>query len=452
MKNKYIVLIALLCIILYPASVVQAQISSDDAELGCGVSDFSVDLFHRTPWEGNQEYLFQILDEEGYFQSSDSLEFIVYRIPVQLFVYRREKNPMVTEELIKTYMQDLNKYNLLNKTGIVYYLNDEMEIRNSDRRARMGYFMEAPWVSLWNFERGCVNVHIAEYIKKGKGTVRGTYNYLTNAAYVKANSSSTSLAHEIAHHFDLLHPHRNWKRGKLKQESVDRNRKVKGIFKKGRNCEHNGDKLCDTPAEPNLTSFVNKQCEYTGTITDNWGDTYKPETKNIMSYPTYRECRDEFTPSQIAVMLAAAGNKRHSSGWRVKSKGQAINQQYNFDFNEPDNTLKMATVLNRGDRQWHSFHSIYKGKRKKNTTDACDWVKVYIDNSSSNTTIRLLQANAAMPNVALQAYTENESPLQGISTDAYSITIPSSYAGQTVYIKISNKSKNPFSDYYLVVE
>ena len=449
MKKKILYILVTLLTGMLVSTQTKAQLGSDDAETGCGASEFSLGLLFSPPWAQNHEYLFDILDKEGYYTTSDSLDYIVYRIPIKLFVYKRSKNPLVTDEVIKTYIQELNHYNLLNRTGIVYYLNDRPEIETNDRKARLGYYLEAPWISLWNYERGCVNVHIAEYINKGKGTVRGTYNYATKSAFVKANSSSTSLAHEIAHHFDLLHPHRHWKRGKMRQESVDRNRKIKfSLFRHGRNCDNNGDKLCDTQAEPNLTNFVNKQCEYTGTNTDNWGDAYHPETNNIMSYPTYRDCRNEFTPSQIAVMLAAASKSRHASGWKVKNKGQNVNQQLNFDFNEPDNTLKMATELKMGERQWHSFHSIYKGKRKKSAVDVCDWVRVYIADNKP-VTLRLVSAQAAMPTVSLQAFNSSEKLVSTESADAYTITIPSGFEGQTVYIKITNKSKNPYSDYYL---
>lgn len=66
----------------------------------------------------------------------------------------------------------------------------------------------------------------------------------------------------------------------------------------GSNCANAGDLVCDTPADPQLSSGnVNEQCQYIGTDKDPKGDTYNPDPKNIMSY-SRKACRTVFTPGQ----------------------------------------------------------------------------------------------------------------------------------------------------------
>ena len=78
------------------------------------------------------------------------------------------------------------------------------------------------------------------------------------------------------------------------------------------NCSFAGDELCDTPADPNL--FVNggvSNCTYVGTLTDTNGATYQADPTNFMSYGP-NNCRDHFTPMQLARMEYSALNDRNS--------------------------------------------------------------------------------------------------------------------------------------------
>lgn len=65
-----------------------------------------------------------------------------------------------------------------------------------------------------------------------------------------------------------------------------------------------GDGFCDTPADPNLCGRVNSStCEYLylndNSIVDKNGDTYDPDTENIISY-TPLQCMAHFSDEQIA--------------------------------------------------------------------------------------------------------------------------------------------------------
>ena len=72
----------------------------------------------------------------------------------------------------------------------------------------------------------------------------------------------------------------------------------------GNNCSSDGDQICDTPADPKLTiQNINSFCRYIGTETDSNGDSYAPDTKNIMSY-SMKGCRSHFSEQQLTRMYA----------------------------------------------------------------------------------------------------------------------------------------------------
>ncbi len=99
--------------------------------------------------------------------------------------------------------------------------------------------------------------------------------------------NSSTLAHEIGHYFSLLHTHST----SAGDELVD-----------GSNCATAGDELCDTPADPRLsTSVVDAACNYTGTATDANNQAYAPNARNILSY-SRKNCRDYFSPQQLQRM------------------------------------------------------------------------------------------------------------------------------------------------------
>ncbi len=127
----------------------------------------------------------------------------------------------------------------------------------------------------------------------------GRTGLLMEASKGCASAGKKTLAHEIGHHFDLLHPHQGWDTGNATySEYVSR---VAGI----RNCTTAGDGFCDTPAD--IQDFT---CPYTGNAKDLRGDRYVPDVSLIMSYHA-DECQTKFSDEQIAhmrkVMLTDTG-------------------------------------------------------------------------------------------------------------------------------------------------
>lgn len=129
---------------------------------------------------------------------------------------------------------------------------------------------------------GYITVFYTSYLVGGLG---GTW--LGDQVFISGAGPANTLAHEIGHLLGLSHTHD----GAIEPELVD-----------GSNCAVGGDMLCDTPADPNLSTpgYVLAPCQYVGTVTDANGDLYAPLLNNVMSYTPCRA--DSLTPQQGAVM------------------------------------------------------------------------------------------------------------------------------------------------------
>lgn len=105
--------------------------------------------------------------------------------------------------------------------------------------------------------------------------------------------SGNTFAHELGHYLGLFHTH-----GRLNGTLTDE-------WVNGNNCLVAGDEICDTPADPQLSSTkVNPSCTYIGGEVDGNGDPFTPDPSNIMSYAP-GVCRTAFTGEQYTRMLGA---------------------------------------------------------------------------------------------------------------------------------------------------
>ncbi len=108
-----------------------------------------------------------------------------------------------------------------------------------------------------------------------------------------ASANLSTFAHEMGHYFDLYHTHEDWRDDKGQPTAIE--------CPSGNNCTTNGDLVCDTPADPNLSGRVIGACAYNNSaalpgMCDK--TPYNPPVRNIMSYST-GDCRTEFTAGQI---------------------------------------------------------------------------------------------------------------------------------------------------------
>jgi hypothetical protein len=111
---------------------------------------------------------------------------------------------------------------------------------------------------------------------------------------INSTSNRSTLAHEMGHCFGLYHTFqaRTTAGGSTIRENVARSGGCK-------NCEDEGDILCDTDADRNIDDdeVGATSCNYLGSATDGCGTSLLMTTTNIMTYGR-RSCRDNFTSGQ----------------------------------------------------------------------------------------------------------------------------------------------------------
>lgn len=136
-----------------------------------------------------------------------------------------------------------------------------------------------------------LNVFVANSVGNGSVSYCGYAHFPGGPDFTILDAScalnGSTFEHEIGHYFGLYHTHETY----FGSELVD-----------GSNCVTTGDLICDTPADPTLSSVTDPAgCTYFGAATDGNGDVYNPQVSNIMSYAS-KECRTVFTDDQLARM------------------------------------------------------------------------------------------------------------------------------------------------------
>ena len=174
--------------------------------------------------------------------------------------------------------------------GAINYIDDDnyYDFDTSDEGALTGA----------NNVANAINIYFCNSVADGPDFYCGYAYYPGGPDHILMDNSCTlngsTLSHEIGHFFSLPHTHNGG------TELVN-----------GSNCATAGDQFCDTPADPQLSSgTVNSSCVYTGSDTDANGETYVPNTRNVMSY-SRKSCRTEFSSEQYAAMSFTYLNVRN---------------------------------------------------------------------------------------------------------------------------------------------
>ena len=391
--------------------------------------------FHK-PWIGNNKFLTDYLQEIGYETKSLPL----YSVPVKFYVFGKNNAPDIQD--VKETMQNLNSLNLKNNTLISFYLADVKFVRKK-KFDKFGYYSQFPFQSFLRHDKNVMNVFLVSKLKKpGKKNKNleytGACNNVNHTVIISSKNDASVIAHEVGHYFVLKHPHKNYDKGKHRQEAVNRDVFRGGLFVRGRNCEICGDGLSDTYAQPHLVKNTDRQCNYLSPdLTDRRGDKYMPQLDNIMSYTTGKQCRRNFTPMQKAVMLYEASKKKNADLWQLR-------RTFADEF-EPDFSPQIATLLKDKILQDHNFHKTVL-KKNKITDQDVDFMRFTIGKKVNAAKSRIVVSGKA----ALKAvifYTENddlkvfkefskkgdeklEISLKGFSSGSY-------------FIKISEEGTNP---------
>lgn len=221
-------------------------------------------------------------------------------IPIKAHVIRKSNGTGgLNENDLNNAIANINV--LYTKAYIEFFLCDDINYINNDAYYN---FKRADEVTLTeeNNVTGLINIYFTNYIEDSiENNVLDIgvcgYTRTENRADVifmnnECAMNGSSLAHELGHFFSLIHTH-----------GLDNNNLTTELVN-GDNCDTDGDGICDTSADPQLTlNNVNGDCVYVGTATDANGDAFHPDTNNIMSYAR-KSCRTEFSPQQLARIFA----------------------------------------------------------------------------------------------------------------------------------------------------
>ncbi len=158
---------------------------------------------------------------------------------------------------------------------------------------------EGDAMAVANNSPNVVNIYFVDDPDGACGWARFPWD-LPNDYVVIANTCATNkstLVHELGHYFSLYHTHET----AFGAESVTRN-SADGCY----DCPTDGDKLCDTPADPTLndaavTITAAPACVYSSALTDGCSVAYTPDATQIMSY-SLKACRTVFSTEQKAKM------------------------------------------------------------------------------------------------------------------------------------------------------
>ena len=154
-----------------------------------------------------------------------------------------------------------------------------------------------------NNVNGLINIYFVSSITTSSGGGAAGYAYYPGGPDVimmtnSATTNQSTLIHEVGHFFNLIHTH-GPSNSTLTTELVD-----------GSNCDTDGDLICDTPADPNLSGLVDANCSYNGFQKDANNTFFTPDTSNILSYSRW-SCRNTLTTQQYARIYAAFKTARN---------------------------------------------------------------------------------------------------------------------------------------------
>ena len=226
---------------------------------------------------------------------SKSSAHTIYSIPIKAHIIRTSGGTDgLNDGELKAAIATLNS--IFSESSLEFILYGEINYIDNDNFYHFKSNEEKALVETNNLS-GLVNIYFTDYIENTSdesicGYAHNEENYDVIIMNNSCATNGTSLAHELGHFFSLIHTHGIY------------NDQLTKEFVNGKNCNEEGDQICDTPADPKLTSKnQNNFCRYIGDEKDCNGDTFTPDTGNIMSY-SMKGCRSYFSKQQLSRMYA----------------------------------------------------------------------------------------------------------------------------------------------------
>ncbi len=219
-------------------------------------------------------------------------------IPVQIhLIVKANGTTNLTIQQIRNELDSVNYF--YSNANMMFFECLAPEIIYDDSLYNYEYDTEESILLSQHYTNDVINIYFANTASVNGTQVCGysqfppSVDYAVMAASCATNGST--LAHELGHYFGLFHTHGDISQGEL----VD-----------GSNCSSDGDLICDTPADPILSSSnVNSSCIYTGTALDANFMPYAPDVTNIMSY-SRKVCRNTFSVEQYYVINSVMQTER----------------------------------------------------------------------------------------------------------------------------------------------
>lgn len=260
------------------------------------------DYYHSATTVDEKElaFLTSLADSLSNFTAPSSMGLL--EIPVKIHIIRNSKDlSTLSIEQVQKAFDDLNKhfiniYIRFCPLGDYNYIdNDKLYIVEKNKED----------AALNSFDvSNVINLYIVESIKDGTTKFCGLTHYPSgfdkniDRVFISKDclNDGVSLTRQLGHYFTLF-PTAGILTSETK-EWVDQG-----------NCKIEGDRICDTPADPGLElATVNERCEYIGKKQDQSGKRrfYKPNTNNLMADNPRLYCCNEFSEEQYKRMLFAA--------------------------------------------------------------------------------------------------------------------------------------------------
>lgn len=272
---------------------------------------------------GNDPVIRQdLLDEEDMPDDNNPITMIsgdTLRVPVVHHISRRDNggNAAVTEARINKIMGDINGN--FKSAKIQFFSKDIKFVDNTQwntQFVKQDDFIENKVLASFEDPDALNIFYFITLLNRRNGQITGELgatalfpdqgnNLKLSASSVEIENTATAT-HEIGHYLGLYHTDDDFTDAQGRLELVD-----------GSNCAEAGDKICDTPASPDLndSNIDEPTCNYIGTETDVNGMRYNPDTLNFMTQwagtdPNGSLCRRQFSQGQIDKMISVLDNER----------------------------------------------------------------------------------------------------------------------------------------------